>query len=263
MYDLSTIILSYNDRELLEKCLKSYEGIENPPTSEVIVVDNGSTDGSLEMLHTDFPNVRVIRNPKNVGVARARNQGAREARGKHLFFLDSDTEINRDVISTLFGFMEENMDVAVAGPKLINPDGSLQYSCRTFPTPLTFFMRGLKIGKRNRFMRRHLMEGFDHNSRSAVDWMIGASWMMRREAVEDVGLFDEKYFFGYEDPDYCYRAGIKGWKIAYIPDAVVTHHYRRRSARGWIFNRLKWSHAKSALRFFWKKYIRGFDKNTT
>ena len=255
MYDVSTIILACNDKGFLEKCLRSYEEIENPPTSEVIVVDNDSTDGTLEMLQSNFPNIRVVKNGRNMGVAYARNQGIEAAQGNHLFFLDSDTEIKKGAISTLFKFLEENDRVAVAGPKLLNSDGSLQYSCRTFPTPLTFLLRGLGLGANSVLIKRHLMENLDHASPASVEWLIGASWMVRRSALNDIGLFDDKYFFGYEDPDFCHRARKRSWEIAYVPEAVITHHYQRRSARGWVFNRLKWSHGKSALRFFRKKYL--------
>lgn len=255
--DVSTIILSSNDREYLRRCLTSYKRAHNPPTRETIVVINGSKDGTVEMLDEEFPGLRLVINSKNRGVARGRNQGIHEARGAYILFLDSDAEIGEGAIQTLYAFMEAHPEVAVVAPKLLNPDGSLQYSARRFPTPLTFILRGLGITEKGRIMRKHLMRGENISIPKEVDWVMGACIMVRSEALADLGFFDEKYFFGYEDADFCYRARRGSWKVVYHPGAVAMHHYRRRSAERLILNKLKWAHGWSALRFFRKRYVGG------
>lgn len=253
--DISTIILSYNDREYLKNCLTAYLKSHNPPVRETIVVVNGSRDGTIEMLDSTFPGILLILNQTNAGVARARNQGIREARGEYVLFLDSDTEIDKEAIRILYEYMEQHPDVAIVAPKLINPDGTLQYSARRFPTPITFLLRGLGIGKKSRIMQKHLMQDEHMSAPRAVDWVMGACFLTRKEALTAIGNFDERYFFGYEDSDLCYRLQKGKWKVVYHPSAVALHHYQRRSAQGLFFNKLKWAHAWSAFRFFRKRYL--------
>jgi N-acetylglucosaminyl-diphospho-decaprenol L-rhamnosyltransferase len=253
--NLSVIIPSHNDKEFLEKCLTSLYK-DNAKTHEIIVVDDFSSDGTSEMVIKHFPDIKIIRNTiKTSGIGRARNRGIKTSRGKYILFMDADTEIQNGTLDKLFKYMEQNLEVAIAGPKLIYPDGSLQYSCRTFPNPITFIFRGLGVGENTRIMNDHLMKNFDHNSQKEVESILGACLIIRRRALESIGIFDEKYFFGYEDTDLCLRARKGGWKTAYVPDAVVKHHYRRRSSNGGLFNRWKWAHIKGGLRFFSKRYI--------
>lgn len=251
--DFSVIVLNYNDGDDLLHCLESLRAASSRGRFEVIVIDNASTDGSIEEAEKLFPDIRITRNKANLGVARARNQGLSQARGEYLVFLDVDAEVREDALAILFEYMRTHPDVAVAGPKLIYPGGSLQYSCRTFPTPTTFLLRGLRASERTPVLKAHLMVDCDRTSALAVDWVMGACQMIRRSAIEEIGVLDENYFHVYEDIDFCYRAWKKGWKVSYVPTAVVMHHYRRRSAHGGLLNPLKWRHAWSALRFFVKR----------
>jgi N-acetylglucosaminyl-diphospho-decaprenol L-rhamnosyltransferase len=243
----------------LEKCLSSvYE--DGGKKHEIVVVDDCSSDNTAQMIRETFPEVKIVRNTlKQIGMGAIRNQGIKNSLGRYILFVDADTEIQKGTIQKLFEYMQKSDRVAIAGPKLIYPDGTLQYSCRTFPTPITFLLRGLGIGEKTKIIHRHLMKDFSHKSKMEVDSMISACWIVRRSAVEDIGGFDRKYFFGYEDTDLCLRAWRNGWKVIYIPQATVKHHYRRRSFNGGLINRWKWFHLKGGLRFFIKKYLIRFS----
>jgi hypothetical protein len=250
--DVSVIIVSYNTKTYLRECLTSFFDDPSPLVREVIVVDNASSDGSTEMVKTDFPGVTLIANPSNLGYAKAVNRGIEKAGGRYLLILNPDVEVNPESIRGLRSFMERTPDAGITGGKLLNPDGTLQMSCRTFYTIQIVLLRRTFLGwlfPRSRLIREHLMLDWDHNSDREVDWVIGACMMVRREAYENVGGMDERFFLYLEDVDWCYRMKKHGWKVHYVHSGSMKHHHRRESARLLPDKRLM-SHLLSTLRFY-------------
>ncbi len=219
---LSVVVVSWNTRELLRDCLGSLYAATHL-ASEVIVVDNGSSDGTLGMLAVDFPDVRVIRNETNRGFAAANNQGIAIALGRYLLLLNSDTVVHADALDRLVAFMEVHPEAGACGPQLLNPDGSLQRSGRAFPT---LFQGVVALVPMPLALRRALAEPIekrDYNQVAIVDEVMGSALLLRRAAIEQVGRLDEHFFFLGEDVDLCWRLSKGGWKIYYVPQAVVTH----------------------------------------
>jgi GT2 family glycosyltransferase len=249
---LSIVIVSYNTGEYLKRCLTSLYQNSSDLLREVIVVDNASNDGSVEMVEAGFPEVTLIRNASNLGYATAVNQGIRDSSGRHILILNPDIEVLDASVRELWEFMERTPDAGIAAGKLLNPDGSLQMSCRTFYTLPVVLLRRTLLGKifpNSRLVREHLMLDWDHNSDREVDWVTGACMMVRREAYEGVGGMDERFFLYFEDVDWCYRMKKHGWKVYYVPSSIMKHHYRRESARLLPDKKLV-SHLLSTFRFY-------------
>jgi|SRR3990167_306774 len=254
MIEASIIILTRNRKLLLQDCLNSLINNLKNHTCEIIVVDNASTDGSAQVIKS-FAKVTLIQNKKNLGVAAGRNLGIHRAKGNFIVFLDDDTYITGDPFSKIIEFMKKNKEVGIVGPKILYPNGNLQESARSFPTPISVFWRGTflhKIFPNASFYKNYISADFNHREIKEIDWVLGACQVIRREVFDEIGLLDEKYFFGYEDIDFCYRAKKKGWKIVYYPFSTIYHYYARESAKR-IFNRAKLEHLKSIFRFFYKK----------
>lgn len=227
---MSFVILCFNNREILRRCLEAVYGTIQGLTFEVIVVDNGSTDGSPEMLAREFPQVRVIRNATNLGWAAAGNQGLLAAQGRYSVRLDSDTEAYPGTFTELVAFMDQHPEVGVAGSKLLNPDGTAQATGRTFTTPAAvLFGRKSWLSKKfpnNRFSKRYLTclhtQGDDPYP---VDWVSGASMIVRREVIEQGLLIDDQRFFVFAaDLDWCYEIRQAGWEIYYVPRSAILHN---------------------------------------
>lgn len=224
--DVSVAIINWNTRDLLRSCLASLD--QNRPTchSETVVVDNASTDGSVEMVRSEFPQVMIIRNRSNHGYARAANQAIVKSQGRYVFVLNSDTEVSAGVLDSLLSLAESDLKIGAAGPRLINSDGSLQLSCRKFPS-LAFGIGHAILSlflADNPYTRQYQLTDWDHGYAAEVDWVSGAALFLRREAAFQVGLFDEEYFMYVEDLDLCYTMHQAGWKVFYVPSAVVKHH---------------------------------------
>ena len=182
---VSIIIVSYNTGDYIRRCLASLYGDYPDIVAEGIVVDNASSDGSVDMIEAEFPQVRTIRNPVNLGYAKAVNRGIEEASGVYFLVLNPDIETGAEAVTRLWEFMEKTPDAGIAGSKLLNPDGSLQMSCRTFYTIPVVLLRRTFLGKlfpNSGLTRRHLMLDWDHDSDREVDWVTGACMMVRREA---------------------------------------------------------------------------------
>jgi hypothetical protein len=252
---LSVCIVNWNTRHDLEEALRSV--IESDPglDLEVIVLDNASRDGSAEMVRRQFPQVTLIESPENMGFARGYNAAAGRATGRYLLILNPDTVVHRGALSRLVAFMDGEPKAGAAGPRLLNSDGSLQFSCRRFPRPAAAMLRNTVIGRLvpgNRFTREYLMQDWDHDSARQVDWVSGAAICIRREAWEQTGGFDEGYFMYAEDMDWCLRAEQAGWSIYYLPDAVVTHRIGRSSDQRPLAMVIQFH--RSAARFYRKHY---------
>lgn len=252
--DVSVAIVSYNTRDDLRRCLGTIRDSGARCALEVLVVDNASADGSADAVAEEFPTVHLVRNAENVGYSRAVNQAIHAAGGRYVLLLNPDIQVLPGSIDVLLDHMAASPRTGIAGGKLVNPDGSLQYSCRTFYTLPTLLYRRTPLGKlfpKNRVVRDHLMLDWDHSSTREVDWMLGACLMVRTEAIREVGLMDERFFMYFEDVDWCYRMKQHGWGVMYVPGAVMKHVHRRESAAGGGFsNRRLRAHLQSMFRFF-------------
>jgi len=222
----SLVIVSWNVKEDLVRCLRSIE--ENPPNEqfEIIVVDNASADGSLDAVRGNFPHVNVIANKENRGFAAANNQGTEKSQGKYLLFLNPDTIVHPGSLDILIKFMDYNKDVGACGPKLLNCDGTIQRSVRRFPTfraalyQHTIF-RPLAIFRGQ--YHKYMMKDFAYDCQKEVCQLMGAALLTRRSVINQVGNMDERFFIYYEEVDLCYRIKQAGWRIVFMPEAVVTH----------------------------------------
>jgi hypothetical protein len=226
---------------------------------EIIIIDNHSTDESCQLVREKFPDLYLIENVKNLGFARAVNQGFRKAKGKYLLILNPDVELLPGSADKMIDFLERHPEAGLLLPKLINPDGSLQFSCRKFYDFSTLLFRRTPLGRifpNHWTIRRHLMMDWNHEEVREVDWGLGACMFLRREALVGQGIFDERFFLYFEDVDLCFRLKKKGWKVIYNPEAVMVHAHLRQSAGG-FFNREKWEHFKSLIKFCCKH--RGFS----
>lgn len=224
---LSVIIVSYNTREILKKCLTRLQGGRPLIPMEVIVIDNASTDHSVTMLKAYFPEVRLVTNTSNRGFAVACNQGLRKARGSYILFLNPDCFVQQDALQRVVNFMWHHSKVGICGGLLVNPEGVQQPSARKFPNLLTKAITLSGLGRL--FPNSKLVNGHDFLPTEALsgqmetDWVPGAFAMCRREALEEVGGFDERYFLYYEETDLCRAVKLKGWQVYVVPQAVVVH----------------------------------------
>lgn len=253
--DLSVVIVSWNTRADLERALAAVASAQCPLEIETIVVDNASTDGSASMVERKFPWVRRITNARNVGFAGANNQGLRAARGEFVLLLNPDTRVEPCAFSTLVDFMRAHPDAAACGPRLLNPDGSLQLSCRRFPRLITGLFRKAPLGRLlpdNPFNREYLMSEWDHDQVREVDWVSGAALCLRRSVANHVGPLDDGYFMYCEDVDWCYRARQAGYAIYYVPQAAITHAIGRSSDQQPL--RMVFEFHRSMRRFYRKHY---------
>lgn len=222
--ELSIIIVSWNVRRDLEACLQSLQANQEV-APQIIVVDNASTDDTMGMLK-GFPQVQVIANPDNRGFAAANNQGLAVAEGQWLLLLNPDTIVPPGGLKTLLGFARQHPEAGAIGPRLLNPDGSLQYSCRRFPTIRAAMFRHTILGRlfpQAQPAREYLMFEWDHNEPREVDWISGAAMLINRRAYEQIGGLDERFYWGSEDVDYCFRLNHSGWKVLYTPQPAITH----------------------------------------
>ncbi|HEX9987444.1 MAG TPA: glycosyltransferase [Chloroflexia bacterium] len=226
---MSIVILGWNVADLLAGCLRSLPDASGEwwARCEVIVVDNASSDGSVEMVQRDFAGVKVAALPANLGFSRGNNLGIREARGKYIFLLNPDTVAHPGSIATLVDYMEAHPEVGIAGPRLLNPDGTLQPSRRRFPTPLTALVESTPLQRwfdNSRLLRDFYMLDKPDGETQEVGWLSGAALMCRREAMVQAGAFDPGYFMFSEEVDLCRRVSDAGWSVIYVPQAEVTHY---------------------------------------
>jgi N-acetylglucosaminyl-diphospho-decaprenol L-rhamnosyltransferase len=241
MLDLAIVIVNYNTRDLLADCLRSVEANGELERRAVVVVDNASSDGSVEMVRSAYPWVQVIACTENGGYARANNIGLRavgfgqeqpqspsmEALPRYALLLNPDTVLPPDALSTLLTFMDAHPDVGIVGPKLVRLDGSLDKACRRgFPTPATSFyhLSGLaKLFPDSPRFGRYSMSFLDPDEQADVDSVVGAFMLMRAAALEQAGLLDEAFFMYGEDIDLAYRIKSHGWRVVYNPSVTVLH----------------------------------------
>lgn len=233
--DLSIIILSFNTLELTRQCLETvYASKLGKYLMEVIVCDNNSKDGSIEMIKKESSKTILIENKKNLGFAAGNNPGIKRARGRYILLLNSDTEVSPSAFGTMIRYMDGNPDVGAATCKLVLTDGRIDPAChRGFPTPWAAFSYFLKLEKlfpKSQLFAKYHLGYLDRITIHEVDVISGAFFMVRREVIKQVGMLDEDYYFYGEDMDWCYRIKEAGWKIMYNP-AVTVLHKKKQSGR--------------------------------
>ncbi|AFH59680.1 glycosyltransferase family 2 protein [Paenibacillus caseinilyticus] len=231
--DLSIIILNYNTRELTLQCLESVYQSQGC-SFEVIVVDNASKDDSVATIGREYPSVTLVANSANVGYSKGNNQGMRLAKGRYILLLNSDTVIEPDTLKIMVDLMDKNPRFGAAGCKIVLPDGSLDKACkRGFPTPSASFYYAFGISKlfpKSAKFNQYQLSHLDPDEEYPVDCLVGAFMMVRKEAIERVGMLDEEFFMYGEDIDWCYRIKQAGWGIYYYPRTQIIH-YKGASSR--------------------------------
>jgi hypothetical protein len=255
--NLSIVIVTWNSEEFIRNCLDSIFLSQGNFTSEVMVVDNGSSDGTAKIVEQFYPQVNLIQNKKNLGYAKANNQGIEKAKGKYVLLLNPDTQVLEDALSLMYEFMEENPKIGALGPKLLNPDKTVQASCREFPTFFTLIWEfsGLsRLFPRSRVFGRWRMGYFNFDKQRETDQPMGSSLMLRRATLEDVGAFDENFVMFFNDVDLCFRIKKGGWKIYFYPEAKVIH-YKGASTRK-VKAKMIWLSHLAFYKFF-KKHKTG------
>jgi GT2 family glycosyltransferase len=219
--DVSIALVNWNNRDYLRQCLESIEAAHPSFRYEVVVADHGSTDGSQEMLAERFPTVHLVQNSGNLGVARGNNQCIRNSTGRYVYILNNDTIVNRESIEAMVAFLDECPEAGAVGGNLVNGDGSLQSSFCFFPTLWEELLIVTHVGRKlNRVFPSY--QGRWPTVRE-VDWLSSASILVRRAAIEQIGLIDEAYFIYSDETDWQYRLWQAGWKVYYLPEVTTIH----------------------------------------
>ena len=241
---LSIIIITYNGLGFLTRCLDSLCDFIDMPDCEVIIVDNYSTDGTLDFLRNNYPQLPLILNSENRGVAAARNQGIARATGDKLLLLDNDTEATTTAINAMSHYLDEHTEVGLCSCRLVDKEGIPQDSCKPYPGLMIKARNVLGIGNKMRYVPSE--EGIIEPV-----YVIGACQMFTHEVVDKVGMLDEHIFYGPEDADWCLRIKQAGWRIHCLNNHTIVHDYRRSTRRS-PFSKLGRMHIKALLYFYWK-----------
>ena len=278
--DLSIIILNYKQKGLVKQCIKGILDSRIELNYEIIVVDNNSKDSCLESVENSFkptplrpmqtpsllnklepklPPLITIQSKENNGFASGNNLGIKKAKGKYVLILNPDIAIVSGGLEKMVSFMEKNTEIGILGPKLINPDGSIQDSCRRFPSwPIPLYRRTMlgKLPIAKKALSYYLMGDWNHATNAPVDWLFGASLLMRKSVLDSIGLFDERFFMYLEDLDLCRRCWEKGFKVFYFADIEMIHYHQRLSAEKAgvlsIFSKAGRVHLISGIKYFGK-----------
>jgi GT2 family glycosyltransferase len=230
MSDVSVVVVSYNAMPWLERCLESVRGVET------VVVDHGSTDGTLELVRERFPDVALVEE-ENRGLAFGWNTGVERTAGRYVLLLNAEAWLDPGALDALVAFADSRPDAAVVGPRLRFPDGRLQRSVRGFPTLwrlATEFLFLRKLAPRTRALNAFYGAGFDHAETREAEVLMGAVWLVRRAAIEQVGPADDAFFLFSEETDWAYRFRAAGWQVVFFPGAGATHVYAA-SHKGLMF----------------------------
>jgi len=261
--DLSIIIVNYNVRPFLENAIISVKKAVEGISAEVIVVDNASDDGSVEMVRQKFPKLDLVAEQHNLGFAAANNVALRRCRGKYILLLNPDTVVQEDTFRVMIRFLDDHPEVGLAGCKILNPDGTLQLACRrSFPTPWIAFTKitGLSnLFPRSRVFGKYNLAYLDPDQSYEVDAVSGSFMFLRRKILDEVGFLDEQFFMYGEDLDLCFRIKKAGWKIYYVHETQIIH-YKGESVRRSDLDDVKLFY--DAMRMFVQKHLkRGFLSN--
>ena len=253
--DISIIIVNYNVKDFLLQCLRSIEQASKGLSVETIVVDNNSSDGSVNFLEQLFPDVKFIALDENIGFGRANNLGFKESSGRYVLILNPDTILEEQTLSKMLKYMDDNPEVGISGCKVLNPDGTFQLACRRgFPTPWASFSK--LFGLQKLFPKSKLFARYNQTFRSIdetyyIDAVIGAFMFCRKEVLDQTNGFDPDFFMYAEDIDLCYRASKLGWKLSYFHETSIIH-FKGESTRRSSLNEVK--HFYNAMEIFAKKH---------
>lgn len=228
MLDISIIVVNWNAGPMIASCLNRILAELRSVNGECIVIDNASEVSDQELLRRQFPELHVIENASNLGFAKAVNQGILTSRGRYVLLVNPDTFLSEGSIGSSLAFLDSRPEVGILGPRILNPDGSVQGSARAFPQFATAFFGRTSFMSRlfpgNAFTRRQVLCLEEQLDRPlAVDWVSGACMLIRREVLDDVGSFDERFFLFWEDADICWRAHKRGWSVIYYPEVSAIH----------------------------------------
>jgi GT2 family glycosyltransferase len=245
--DFSIVLVCWNNKDYLEPCLRSlYEGGLRS-SFDIVVVDNGSTDGSQEMLRSKFPQIKIIQNDHNAGLGRASNQGIEATSGRYILLLNNDTLVNGHSLDALVQFLDTQSEVGAVGGRLLNPDGSYQAGDTNFPSLHEEFLIATRIGA---LFWPNYPDRTNSTEPKQADWLGSACLLLRRKALDEIGLLDEEYFIYGDEADLQYRLRKAGWKVYYLPD-VTTIHYGGRSMDRWRRRKMVY---RGKMLFFQKNY---------
>ncbi len=248
----STVIVNWNTRDLVLQCVGSLLKYCQPELNQIIVVDNASEDDSVAALRRNFPEVEVIASKENLGFSRGNNVGLRLARGCYICLVNSDIEVFDDVLARLGSYMDLHPEIGVLAPRLLNSDRTIQQGCWHFPTPLRSL--AFSLGLHRLFPGVRALEvapSLEGLHPRTVDTACGAFWMVRRKALEEVGLLDESFWFYAEDVDWCRRFRNAGWKVVYSPQSQVVHYGGASSSKAPVKYAVQMTRARLQV---WRKY---------
>lgn len=260
--DLSVIIVNWNVKDLLRQCLQTLldAGQLTPDlTSEIIVVDSASGDGSPQLVRETFPQVRLIASQENLGYARGNNTGVAAAQGRFFLLLNPDTLVQPNALLEMVCYLNAQPAVGAVGPQLLWPDGTVQSSRRRFPTLGSLFWESTLLGQwfpHNRYRQRYHLADVSSDHTQRVDWVVGAALLIRREVWQQVGPLDENFFMYFEETDWCRRAAKRGWQIHYLPTAKIIHYEGKSSEQVVATRTLRFQRSK--LRYTRKYFGRGW-----
>lgn len=256
---LSIIYINYNTRGLLKQSLKHLFMTAPALDFEVIVVDNDSSDGSVDMLKNNFPKIKIVRSKKNLGYAGGVNLGIKNSKGAYIAIFNPDIFIMKNSLELMVNYLDNNLSVGIVGPKLINADGSLQHSCFRYPKLFIPILRRTFLGNTNfgkKELDKYLMKDFDHKESMEVDWLLGGALIIRKSTLEKINYLDERYFLYFEDTDLCRQSHSAGYKVVYFPSSKIIHLHQRESvgssALKSLFKKTTREHIKSGIKYFLK-----------
>jgi len=258
--ELSISVNSFKNPELLKLCLDSIKKNVLDVDHEIIVADSETDEDTEIMMREEYPEIKFFPHKKNVGFQNLLKKGIEASRGKYLFFLNGDILVTKNSIKKLLDFIKGNPKVGMVGPKLLNFNGTFQYSCFHFYEPITVFYRRTFL-KNFGFAKKHLdwflMKERDHGKLIEADWIMGSAMLTSRVAIQKVGLMDSRFFMYMEDVDWCRRFWEKGYKVVFYPFSEMYHYHGKASGKGSFFysiffNKLTWIHIFSAIKYFIK-----------
>ncbi|MBS1190929.1 MAG: putative Glycosyl transferase, family 2 [Rhodocyclaceae bacterium] len=221
--DVTVLLVNYNTRHLLETCFGQLQAASRGLASQTIVVDNASADNSIDFIRRHWPDWELIANPRNVGFGRANNQALPRVEGRYLLLLNTDAFVAPDTLEKTVAYMDAHPRCGILGVRLVGRDGELQPCARYFPTPWNLFLQ--RNGLARFFPRAHLIDdlAWPHDAVRHCDWVPGCYYLVRRELIDQVGLFDPRYFLYYEEVDHCLAARRAGWEVTFFPHTSVVH----------------------------------------
>lgn len=259
--ELSIIVTSYKNPSVLKLCLESLKKNVLSHSYEILVLDSSTEEDTETLMREEFPDIRFFPFSRNLGFAKLVNRGLREARGKYILILNADIIIDKKSVDILVEYLKNNTSVGIAGPKLLNFDGQLQFSCFRFYTLPIIIYRRTFLGNfafAKRKIENFLYKDKDLGKPLEVDWLMGSAMMVSGAALSKIGLMEEKFGFMYfEDVDWCRRFWENNFRIIYYPAAKMFHYHGKGSAsqnsiQALVFNKLTREHIKSAIKYFWK-----------